>query len=216
MKSSAVFEQEARRVARELFPSGGGYGPVILDGRERDGVINDGETIHIIEATTNPQKRKANQDLEKSVQLKRELQRVYGGFNYRIWFITEKDPTPDQTAEADAARKKARCPPARAPRPHPAGSSCARCWQTRDNDPQNSSSSKTKSKGRQTETRQSRSRTRCTRSSEGDSFISSIQEFGFRQGDRGHPRGSGWIVHQAFCWSSRILSATSRKSIFWV
>ncbi len=110
MKSSAVFEQEARRVARELFPSGGGYGPVILDGRERDGVINDGETIHIIEATTNPQKRKANQDLEKSVQLKRELQRVYGGFNYRIWFITEKDPTPDQTAEADAARKKARCP----------------------------------------------------------------------------------------------------------
>jgi hypothetical protein len=110
MKVSAVFEQEARRVARELFPRAGGYGPVIIDGRERDGVLNDGETIHVIEATTNPQKLKAHQDLEKSVQLKKELQRVYEGYNYRIWFITERDPTPDQISEADAARKKARCP----------------------------------------------------------------------------------------------------------
>ena len=110
MKSSMVFEQEARRVARELFPRGGGFGPVILDGRERDGVLNDGETIHIIEATCNPQKAKAKQDLEKSYELKKQLQRVHEGYNYRIWFITEKDPTPDQIAEAEAARKKAKCP----------------------------------------------------------------------------------------------------------
>jgi hypothetical protein len=110
MKSSAVFEQEVRRVARELFPHGGGFGPVMLDGRERDGILNDGETIHIIEATCNPQKAKARQDLDKSCELKKQLQRVYEGYNYRIWLITEKDPTPDQIAEAEAARKKGRCP----------------------------------------------------------------------------------------------------------
>jgi hypothetical protein len=110
VKASATFEQEVRRIARELFPRAGGYGSVIVDGRERDGVLNDCETIHIVEATTNPRKIKAQQDLEKSARLKRDLQRNYEGFNYRIWFVTEKDPTPDQTAEAEAARKKARCP----------------------------------------------------------------------------------------------------------
>lgn len=109
-KHSAIFEQEVRRVARELFPQSGGYGPVIIDGRERDGVLNDGETIHIIEATCDPKKAKAEQDLNKSFDLKRELSRVFPDHNFKIWFITERDPTADQNAVADAARKRAKCP----------------------------------------------------------------------------------------------------------
>lgn len=110
MRVSAIFEEEVRRIARELFPQGNAFGPVIVEGRERDGVINTGESIHIIEATCLPTKKKARDDLEKSIELKRILSRSYSDHNFRIWLITERDPTPDQTAEADEARKRARCP----------------------------------------------------------------------------------------------------------
>lgn len=110
MRPSAVFEEQVRRIARELFPQGNAFGPVIIDGRERDGVINTGENIHIIEATCLPTKKKAHDDLEKSIVLKRELSREYTDHNFRIWLITEKDPTADQMTEAEEARKKARCP----------------------------------------------------------------------------------------------------------
>ena len=107
---SDAFEAEVRRVARALFPQAGGLGGVVVDGRERDCVLNDGETIHIIEATCDPRKEKANKDLQKSIELKREFYSSHPDHNFKIWFVTEKDPTPDQTTEADAARKKARCP----------------------------------------------------------------------------------------------------------
>lgn len=110
LRPSAVFEEEVRRIARELFPQGKAFGPVIVDGRERDGVIDTGENIHIIEATCLPTKKKARDDLEKSIALKKDLSRIYTDHNFRIWFITEKDPTADQMAEAEEARKKARCP----------------------------------------------------------------------------------------------------------
>jgi|SRR5665213_142656 len=110
MKRSAIFEQEVRRVARDLFPNAGGYSPVIIDGRERDGVFNDGETINILEATRDPRKLKAKQDFDKSCELKKELIKQYPDHNFKIWFITENDPTADQKAEADSARTRARCP----------------------------------------------------------------------------------------------------------
>lgn len=108
--TSRAYEQDVRRVARALFPSAGGYAPVILDGRERDGVLNDGESIHIIEATCNPTKKKAHDDLQKSCELRRDLNKLFPNHTFKIWLITEKDPTADQLAEAEAAKKKARCP----------------------------------------------------------------------------------------------------------
>ena len=106
----AQFEQEVRRIAREVFPQSGGYGPVNLEGRERDGVLNDGETIHIIEATCNPTKEKAIHDLAKSIDLKRELSKVFPDHNFKIWLITERDPTAHQMDEVVAAKRKARYP----------------------------------------------------------------------------------------------------------
>lgn len=108
--NSDAFEADVRRIARELFPSSGGYSAVMVDGRERDGVIDDGETIHIIEATRDTRKNKAETDISKSVELKRSLARNYESHNFKIWFITEKDPTADQALVAENARRKARCP----------------------------------------------------------------------------------------------------------
>jgi len=105
-----AFEQDVRRIARELFPRSGGYSADIYEGRERDSVIDDGETIHIIEATCDLKKAKAERDLEKSVALKKELQTKYLDRNFKIWFVTQRDPTADQNGVVQKAKKSARCP----------------------------------------------------------------------------------------------------------
>ncbi len=110
LRESEAFEQEVRRIARELFPRSGGYSAVIMNGRERDGIIDDGETIHIIEATCQPKKLKAEQDLDKSIELKKEIQRQYTDRNFKIWFVTQRDPTADQEAVVQKAKSLARCP----------------------------------------------------------------------------------------------------------
>ncbi|MFJ3058223.1 NACHT domain-containing protein [Herbaspirillum sp. NPDC087042] len=108
--TSEMFEQEVRRVARALYPALGPTGASLHEGRERDAVFSDGETFYIIEATCNPLKQKAIDDLEKSISLKQQLQKENPDSNFKIFFITSKDPTADQSEVATAARKKARCP----------------------------------------------------------------------------------------------------------
>jgi hypothetical protein len=110
LRPSEAFEQDVRRIAREIFPRSGGLSAVIVDGRERDGVIDDGETINIIEATCEPKKAKAEHDLQKSVDLKRILQRTYPDRNFKIWFITQRDPTADQAQVVQDFRRHAKCP----------------------------------------------------------------------------------------------------------
>lgn len=109
-ENERVFEQEVRRVARQLFPGGGGFSAAKLRERERDGIFFDGETIHIVEATCSRRKDKAQHDLEKSRILKSELQKEYQEYNFKIWLITSEDPTVDQAAVGEAMRKRARCP----------------------------------------------------------------------------------------------------------
>ncbi|MFC3285984.1 NACHT domain-containing protein [Litchfieldella rifensis] len=107
---SEHFESEVRRVARLIFSDNQGYSGEIHEGRERDGYFDDGETVHIIEVTRNTAKSKAEGDLDKSVELKKNLQRECPDKNYKIWFITEKEPTADQAGLREIYRKKARCP----------------------------------------------------------------------------------------------------------
>lgn len=45
------FEDEVRRIARELWPAAAFGGSLIVDGRERDGIFETEEFIHVIEAT---------------------------------------------------------------------------------------------------------------------------------------------------------------------
>lgn len=107
-----VFEEEVRRLARELWPRSGGEGPVIIGGRERDGVFITSDTIHILEATTDQRLAKAEKDIDKSIELKRDLSRLaeFESHNFKIWFITKGDPSPMQSQYASSSRKKARCP----------------------------------------------------------------------------------------------------------
>ena len=108
--SPGAFEHEVRRVASALWPRAIANGPVILNGRERDGVFDDGDVIHIVEATLLQTLEKTKKDLEKSVDLVRSLRRVDAAKSYKIWLITGKDPTAHQVGEAENGRKKARCP----------------------------------------------------------------------------------------------------------
>ncbi|NVK43899.1 MAG: NACHT domain-containing protein [Oceanospirillaceae bacterium] len=104
------FESEVRRIARLIFSENQGFSGELHEGRERDAFFDDGETVHIIEATRNSTKDKAIKDLEKSVELKKTLQKKEPDKNYKIWFITEKEPTADQAYLREEFRKKARCP----------------------------------------------------------------------------------------------------------
>jgi hypothetical protein len=98
--SNTIFEFEVRRIASELFPRAKVNGPVIVDGLERDGIFNDGEVIHVFESTTSRRKDKAEKDLEKSVNLVKSLRRKYFEVNFKIWFITQTEPTADQISVA--------------------------------------------------------------------------------------------------------------------
>lgn len=89
------FENEVRRIARQLWPDALNSGARILDGRERDGVFETEEIIHIIEATTSRQKQKALNDLEKtSIAIK--ARRKNTNKPVKGWFVTLHEPTADQ------------------------------------------------------------------------------------------------------------------------
>ena len=57
--SDKDFEDEVRRIARLLWPSAEFGGASMEEGRERDGVFETEEFIHILECTTSRSKRKA-------------------------------------------------------------------------------------------------------------------------------------------------------------
>lgn len=107
---SILFESEVRRVASELFPRAKTTGPVMLEGRERDGVYNDGEVIHILEATTSRKIETIRYNLSKSVDLVKSLRQQHIDINFKIWIITQNDPTADQHNLIIQAKKQAKCP----------------------------------------------------------------------------------------------------------
>lgn len=107
---NGIFEAEVRRVASELFPRAQNNGPVKIDGRERDAVFNDGEVFHIVEVTTSSRRDKAIKDLSKSADLVKELRRQYQDFNFKIWLVTQGEPTADQNSVVPETRRQAKCP----------------------------------------------------------------------------------------------------------
>ena len=62
-RENEYFEDEVRRIARELWPSAEFSGSTIVDGRERDGVFETEDCIHVVEATTSRRKEKAKEDI---------------------------------------------------------------------------------------------------------------------------------------------------------
>jgi hypothetical protein len=98
------FENEVRRIARALWPEARYSGAVKVDGRERDGVFETEECIHLLEATTSRKQAKAEEDIKKMVKLAERLRRGGTQKAVRCWFVTRDEPLADQRAEADRHR----------------------------------------------------------------------------------------------------------------
>lgn len=100
-----IFENDVRRIARQLWPHAEFSGAAIVDGREFDGIFDTEDCRHIIEATTSRRKEKAQQDIGKLVKLVRKNQRSCGTRAVRGWFITRDEPTADQRQVAKLHRE---------------------------------------------------------------------------------------------------------------
>ena len=94
------FENEVRRVARALWPEARYSGAAMAEGRERDGIFETEECIHLLEATTSRRLEKAREDIGKSVSLASRLQRSSSHKAVRCWFVTRDEPTAEQRKPA--------------------------------------------------------------------------------------------------------------------
>ena len=98
------FENEARRIARALWPGARYSGAVKVDGRERDGLFETEECIHLLEATTSRKLEKAREDIAKLTSLALKLQKSTLAKAVRCWFVTRDEPTADQRHAAEKHR----------------------------------------------------------------------------------------------------------------
>ncbi|MFZ1642790.1 MAG: NACHT domain-containing protein [Candidatus Contendobacter sp.] len=91
-----TFENEVRRIARQLWPDAQYAGARLVDGRERDGYFETEECIHLIEATVSRAKDKAQYDIKKLVTLAKKLQPQNQHKAIKGWFVTKSEPTAEQ------------------------------------------------------------------------------------------------------------------------
>jgi hypothetical protein len=101
-----VFENNVRRIARELWPAAVHEGATIADGRERDGVFMTEFTTHILECTALGTKEKAEKDVEKIIGLILKLRKIDSSRTYLGWFVTLEEPTAHQRDAAKVLLKK--------------------------------------------------------------------------------------------------------------
>jgi hypothetical protein len=91
---SEQFEDEVRRIARELWPVAEFGGAANVDGRQRDGIFETEDQIHCIECTLSRGRDKAREDAAKLDKLTKKL--AQSKKFVRGWFITREEPTADQ------------------------------------------------------------------------------------------------------------------------
>ena len=108
--NGAEFEASVRQVSRQLYRHSNSSGSVMLNGRERDEIIDTGTELIVVEATLSRKLDKTKYDLEKSVDLIKNLRKSsqYSEYNFRIMLVTADDPTADQNECVRTA--KAGCP----------------------------------------------------------------------------------------------------------
>lgn len=96
MFEESLFEDEVRRIARCLWPEARFSGSTKDGDRERDGIFETSECIHIVEATISNKKAKAEEDAKKIQTLAKHLRGRAGIRAIRGWFVTRDEPTADQ------------------------------------------------------------------------------------------------------------------------
>lgn len=90
------FENEVRRIARQLWPEAQYSGAQLVDGRERDGVFETEDCVHLLEATVSRSRDKALEDAKKLTNLANKLQIRNRQKAVKCWFVTRDEPTADQ------------------------------------------------------------------------------------------------------------------------
>jgi hypothetical protein len=96
--TDSQFEDEVRRVSRLLWPLAEFGGAKIDEGRERDGVFETEEFVHLVECTVSRSKAKAEEDCQKLGKMIRRLTARHPTKFIKGWFITLHEPTADQRA----------------------------------------------------------------------------------------------------------------------
>jgi hypothetical protein len=105
------FEQRGVELARALHDPSGVQGPLVINGRERDGVFVSHEDINAYEFTLLRTKDKAEKDAVKLAELLDHLSNSpENSFKAATgWFVTREEPTADQRTIVNiTARKKGR------------------------------------------------------------------------------------------------------------
>ena len=97
-----LFENEVRRIARQLWPAAQYSGAAMVDGKERDGIFETEDCVHLVEATVSRGKSKAVEDVKKLTSLARQYQKVSPSKAVKCWFVTKQEPTADQRGVANA------------------------------------------------------------------------------------------------------------------
>lgn len=99
------FENDSRRIARQLWSEAAYSGARLVDGRERDGVFETEDCIHLLEATVSRSKEKALTDGKKLADLAKSYGKTFDKA-IRCWFVTRDEPTADQRAAIEAYRAR--------------------------------------------------------------------------------------------------------------
>ena len=108
--NGAEFEASVYHVAQQLYRHSNCSGSIMLDGRERDNVIDTGTELIVVEATLLRTLAKTRGDLSKSIDLVKILKKSgqYAEYNFRIMLVTGDEPTADQSEWVRLS--KAGCP----------------------------------------------------------------------------------------------------------
>jgi hypothetical protein len=92
--SDANFESEVRRVARLIWPHGKFDRSPLVEGYERDAIVQTPDIITVIEATTSRRKEKISDDAKKTNNLVKKIRSQ--GFSCQGLLVTLHEPTGEQ------------------------------------------------------------------------------------------------------------------------
>lgn len=92
------FESFVRKVAAECWGANGYNGAVVIDGKERDGVLENDHHIYCLEITTARNARHTWDSCKKLEELVRRLRGKHPDKGVTGWYITRFEPTGDQGA----------------------------------------------------------------------------------------------------------------------
>lgn len=92
------FEDQVRQIARALWEAEPGDGaPAIVDGKERDCIIDLEDITHYVECTTDKTTKKIKHDLDKMVDYRdRKANDPDNPRTVKLWIITQEEPTAHQ------------------------------------------------------------------------------------------------------------------------